>query len=76
MEGSQCQLSTRLTDRLCSDNPDSLTFLNHAAGSQVTPVTFSTNALLRLASQYRTNFNTLDRGVLDNIGNYLRDLIS
>ena len=76
VEGSQCQLSTRLTDRLRCNNPNSLALLHHAAGSQITSVTFSTNTLLCLTSQYRTNFNTLDRGVLDNIGNHLRDLIS
>ena len=76
MEGSQCQLSTRLTDRLCSDNPDSLTFLNHTAGCQVTSITFRTYPLLRLASQYGTYFNPLDRRFLDNISNHLRDFIT
>ncbi len=60
MECTQCQLCTRLTDRLCSDYTDSLTFLNHTAGSQVTSITFGTNPFLGFASQYRTDFNAFD----------------
>ena len=69
VECTQCQLCTRLTDRLSCDYTDSLTLLNHAARSQVTSVTFSTNTLLSLTSQYRADFNTFDRRILNLLGN-------
>ena len=52
MECTQCQLCTRLTDRLGSDNSDNFTFLNHAACCQVTTVTLSTNTFLRFTGKY------------------------
>ena len=46
VERTQSQLRTRLTDRLCSDDTDNLTLLNHAVRSQVTTITLRTNTLL------------------------------
>ena len=60
VEGTEGQLSTRFTDGLGSDNADSFTLLNHAAGSQVTAITLRTNTLLRFTSQYRADFHAFD----------------
>ena len=73
VECTQCQLCTRLTDRLSSNYADSFTFLNHTARSKVTSITLSTNTLLSFTSQYRTNFNTLDRRILNLFGNFFCD---
>ena len=67
MECTQCQLCTRLTDRLCCDNPDNFTLLNHTACSQVTSVTLSTNTFLGFTGKYRTDFHTFDRRILDQL---------
>ena len=42
VERTESQLSTRLTNSLCSDNADSLTLLHHALGSKVTSVALHT----------------------------------
>ena len=60
VEGTECQLSTRFTDRLSSDDTDSFALLNHTAGSQVTAITLRTNTLLRFTSQYRADFYAFD----------------
>ena len=52
VESTQCQLSTRLTDSLCSDDTDSLTFLNHLTGSKVTSVALRADTVLAFASEY------------------------
>ena len=72
MESTQRQLSTRLTDRLCSNDTDSFSLLNHTAGSKVTSVTLGTYAFLRFASQYRTDFYTFNRRIF----NFLCDILS
>ena len=71
MEGTQRQLCTRLTDRLCSNYPNSLTSLNHLACCKITSITFRTNSLLRFTSQYWTYFNTFNRRVLNLLSNFL-----
>ena len=76
MECTQCQLCTRLTDRLSSDYTDSLTLLNHAACCQVTSVTLSTNTLLRFTSQYRTDFNAFNRRILNLLSNFFCDFFT
>ena len=76
VECTQCQLCTRLTDRLSSDYSDSFTLLNHTARSQVTSVTFSTNTLFSFTSQYRTDFNTLDRRILNLLTDFFCDFFS
>ena len=70
VERTQCQLSTRFTDWLSSDNTNSLTFLNHTAGSKVTSITLSTYTLLRLTCQYRTDFNAFNRRIFDFLCNW------
>ena len=69
MECTQCQLCTRLTDRLRSNYTHSLAFLNHAVIRKVTSVTFSTNTFLRFARQNRTNLHLFDRRILYLLGN-------
>ena len=76
MECTQCQLCTRLTDRLCSNYADCLTFLNHAAGSQITSVTLGTNTLLGFAGQYGTDFNTLNRGIFNLLRNVFGNFLT
>ena len=76
VECTQCQLCTRLTNRLSSDYTNSFTLLNHAARCQVTSVTFSTNTLLSFTSQYRTDFNTLDRRLLNLLGYFFCDFFT
>ena len=76
VECTQCQLCTRLADTLCGDYADSFTLLNHAARCQVTSVAFSTNTLLSFTSQYRTNFNTLDRRLLNLLGYFFCDFFT
>ena len=76
VECTQCQLCTRLTNRLSSDYTDSFTLLNHAARCQVTSVTFSTNPLLRFTSQYRTDFNAFNRRILNLLSNFFCDFFT
>ena len=76
MECTQCQLCTRLTDRLCSNYADCLTFLNHAAGSQITSVTLGTNTLLGFTGQYGTDFNTLNRGIFNLLRNVFGNFLT
>ena len=76
MECTQCQLCTRLTDRLCSDYADCLALLNHTAGSQVTSVTLGTNTFLGFAGQYRTDFNALDWRVFNALCNVLGNFLT
>ena len=76
VEGTQCQLSTRLTDRLSSDDADSFTLLHHSAGCKVTSITFSTYTMLSLTSQYGTDLYTFDRRFFDFLCNLLCDFLS
>ena len=76
MECTQCQLCTRLTDRLCSDDTNSFSLLNHTARRQVTSVTLGTDALLGFTSQYRTNFNTFYRRFFNLLCNVLSNFIT
>ena len=76
VERTQRQLRTRLTDRLRGDDTDHLTFLYHPVGSQVTAITFRANTLLRLASKYGTDLDTLDRRILDLLRRLLADLLA
>ena len=51
VEGTQCELSTRLTDRLCGNHTDSLAALHHAVRCQVATVALGADAVLGLASE-------------------------
>ena len=76
MERTQRQLCTWLTDRLRSDYTDSFTFLNHTACSQITAVALGTNTLLGFTSQYRTDFNALNRRVFNLLCNGFSDFFT
>ena len=60
VEGTQCQLSTRLTDSLCSNNADSFTFLNHLTCSKVTSIALSANTMFSFAGKNRADFHFID----------------
>ena len=60
MEGTQCQLGTRLTDGLSGDDTDRLTLLYHTAGSEVAAIALRTDTLLRLTGKHGTDFNALN----------------
>ena len=76
MERTQRQLCTRLTDGLRGNHAHSLTLLNHTAGGKVTSVTFGTHALLGFTGQYGTDFNTLNRRVLNLLCNGFGDFLT
>src|SRR5690606_37632701 len=59
VEGTECKLCTRFTDRLCRDDTDGLTRLYHVSGSEVSSVAFRTTTDLRLTSEQRADFNLL-----------------
>ena len=67
VEGTKCQLCTRLTDGLCSDDADSLTFLNHLTGSEVTAVALSADTMFGLAGEYRADFHFLNASSFDSL---------
>src|SRR5690606_29810822 len=50
VECTKCQLCTRLTYRLCCDNPYSFTHLNTLTGSKVPSITSGTDATFSLTS--------------------------
>ena len=52
VERTERQLRTRLTDGLCGNHTDSLTFLDHTTGGEVTAVTLHTDTLLRLTGEH------------------------
>ena len=70
------KLSSRLTDGLRGNDTDSLTLLNHAAGSKVASVTLHADTFLALASEHRTNLDTLDGAILYYLGYRLCYLFS
>ena len=76
MEGTECQLSTGLADRLCGDDTDSLAFLHHAKVRQVASVALGTNAALAFASEDRTDLYALDRRGVDDIGSGIGDFLT
>ena len=76
MERTEGQLCTRLTDGLSSDHTDSLTLLNHLAGSEVTAVTLHADTMLALAGEHRTNLHTLNGRVFDGLCDRLCDLLT
>ena len=61
MESSHGKLCTGLTDGLCSDNTNSLTYLNSLTGCHVGTVAFCTDSGVGTAGQNGTNLNLLDR---------------
>ena len=76
MERTEGQLCTWLTNSLCSDDTDSLTFLHHALSGKVTSVTLHADTLLALTSEDRTNFDTLNATTFNFCGNAVSDLLT
>ena len=76
VERTQCQLSTGLTDRLCSDDADNLTLLNHTRRCQVATVALRADTVASLASQHRTDLDLFQRRLLDCLGDRLGDLLT
>ena len=76
VERTERQLSTRLTNSLCSDDTDSLTLLYHTTGSEVTTITLAADALLRLTGQHRTNLDALNLRLLDGFSQRLGDFLT
>ena len=64
MERSHRKLCTRLTDRLRSDNADSLTDLNCLACRHICTVTFCTDTNVRLTAENIADFHLFDRFTL------------
>src|SRR6266480_5403779 len=52
MESTHCQLSARLTNRLCRDNSYRCAKTNQSIRCKITPITFTTDSTVRQASQY------------------------
>ena len=61
MERTHGKLCTRLTDRLCSHDTDSLSDLYDFAGRHVGAIAFRTYAVLAAAGKDRTDLNLADR---------------
>lgn len=76
VEGTEGKLRTRFTDGLGCDHADRFAFLNHAAGSQVAPVTFGTDTVTCLAGKGRTDFHRFHAGLFDRFGDRVGDLFS
>ena len=60
MEGTHGQLSAGLADRLCCDDANGLTELDHLASSQRTSIAHSANAKLSVAGEDGPNTQTTD----------------
>ncbi len=67
MERTHRQLSTRLTNRLGSNNTNSLAHVDRRTTCKVTTITSRTNTITCFTSQARTDPHGLDIGILDNI---------
>ena len=76
VEGTEGQLSTRLTDSLCCDDTDCFTLLNHLTGCQVTSVTLSTYTVFGFAGEYRTDLYLFNTCSLDSFALRLADLLT
>src|SRR5690606_37688612 len=75
VEGTECQLCSRLTDRLCGNNTYSLTQLNAFAGSQVASVTGCTYATLGLTGQYGADFYTFDTSGFNSVSYFFGNIL-
>ncbi len=76
VEGTERQLSTRLTNSLSGNHTDSLTQLHHTGSSQVAAVTLHADTLLALAGKHGTNLDALDGRILDRLGLRLSNLLA
>ena len=74
MEGTESQLCTRLTDRLCRYDTDHLAHLDGAIVCQVTTVALGADTLLALTGEDGADLHLGDRRLLDLGGSLLVDL--
>lgn len=75
MEGTESQLSTRLTDRLSSDYADHLAHLDGTIVCQVTTVALGAHTLLALTGEDGADLDLGDGRLLDLGGSVLIDLL-
>ena len=61
MEGTHGQLGTRLTDGLCRDDSDRLTYLHGLSGRHVGAVALRAHADMRFTGQNGTDFQRVVR---------------
>ena len=76
MERTQCQLSTRFTDGLSSNDAHCVSFFGNATNRQVFTITFGTNPTLGFAGQNRTNGYRFYPNFFDEFGTLRIDVIS
>ena len=74
VEGTESQLCTRLTDRLCRYDTDHLAHLDGAIVCQVTTVTLGADTLLALTGEDGADLHLGNRRLLDLGGSLLVDL--
>src|SRR4051794_5832979 len=65
VERTQRELRARLTDRLCRDDTNCLSLIDHRHGRQVAAVAHLAESALRFAREYGTNANSLDSRIFD-----------
>src|SRR6185295_12287097 len=75
VERTHCQLRAGFTNRLCSDDADSLADLDRATGCEISSVTLDAATAARFAGQHRTNANALHTRTLNLGGQVLIDLL-
>src|SRR5579859_6905247 len=71
MEGTKCQLRTRLTDRLCRHYPNGIPLLGCISSCEVLTIAIYTYSPLAFASQYRTDLDHFDARIFDSFANFL-----
>ena len=76
MECSHCQLSTRLTDGLSSDDTNGFTSLYQSACSHVLAVALSAKTALRSAGHCGSDLDHLDAGILDLLSHVVGDVFT
>ena len=70
MERTHCQLCTRFTDGLSSDNTESIADFRITVCRQVLTIAFYANTMFNIASQNRTDQNAIDTASFDTICNF------
>src|SRR5690625_7277691 len=71
MESTHRQLSTRLTDRLGCDDPDSFAPVDHATPTQITPITMGTQAPTGFTGQWGTDFDLINPQLINQANQVL-----
>ena len=67
MEGSHCELCTRLTDWLSSNNTNSFTNCNRLTVGKVWTVTLTAYTMLCTTAEYGTNLNAFNTAAYDKL---------